>query len=123
MALLRFGGEVTLKAPATRRRFIKRLLKNLKDALKSEGIEATIERDHDRIYVTTHNPGDLEQLAHCFGLQSISLVERQSWKTLDDLVASSVSLYSDAVRDRRFAVRNLPLEWISIIPRSKSISR
>lgn len=124
IALLRFGGEVTLKAPATRRRFIKRLLKNLKDALKAEGIEATIERDHDRMYVTTHNPGDLEQLAHCFGLQSISLVERQSWKTLDDLVASSVSLYSDAVRDRRFAVRVRRVgERRSIAVRSQETAR
>jgi thiamine biosynthesis protein ThiI len=124
IALLRFGGEVTLKAPATRRRFIKRLLKNLKDALKAEGIEATIERDHDRVYVTARNPGDLEQLAHCFGLQSISLVERQSWKTLDDLVASSVTLYSDAVRDRRFAVRVRRVgERRSIAVRSQETAR
>ncbi|MCP4040083.1 MAG: tRNA 4-thiouridine(8) synthase ThiI [bacterium] len=105
IALLRFGGEVTLKSPATRRRFMKRLLKNLKDAVKSQGIDATVERDHDRVYIRTHDTGDLEQLAHCFGVQSISLVKRHSWSSLDDLVTLAVSLYGEAVRDRRFAVR------------------
>jgi thiamine biosynthesis protein ThiI len=105
MALLRFGGEVTLKAPATRRRFTKRLIKNLKDAVKSEGIDATIERDHDRVYVTAHGPGDLSLLARCFGVQSISLVERKPWETLEDLVSLALLLCSDAVRDKRFAVR------------------
>jgi thiamine biosynthesis protein ThiI len=105
MALLRFGGEITLKAPATRRRFTKRLIKNLKDAVKSEGIEATIERDHDRVYVTAHDQGDLTLLSRCFGVQSISLVERKPWKSLDDLVAIATSLYTDRVRGRRFAVR------------------
>ena len=104
-ALLRFGGEVTLKSPATRRRFNKRLMKNLKDAVKSNGIAARIERDHDRVYVETESRGDLEQLAHCFGLQSISLVERLAWETLDDLCAHAVSLYKEAVRGKRFAVR------------------
>ncbi len=105
MALLRFGGEITLKAPATRRRFIKRLIKNLKDAIKSEGIEATIERDHDRIYVTAENQGDLTLLSRCFGVQSISLVERRPWKSLDDLVAIATSLHTERVRGRSFAVR------------------
>lgn len=124
IALLRFGGEITLKAPATRRRFTNRLIKNLKDAVKSEGMEATIERDHNRVYVTTRSPGNLEQLAHCFGLQSLSLVERRSWKSLDDLVASSISLYSDAVRDRRFAVRVRRVgERRAIAVRSQEVAR
>jgi len=104
-ALLRFGGEVTLKSPATRRRFNKRLVRNLKDLVKANGIDATIERDYDRVYVETRGPGNLEQLAHCFGLQSISLVERVAWRTLEDLVENAVSLYKEAVRGKSFAVR------------------
>ena len=38
------GGEVTTKASATRRRFVKQLVKNLKDALDSEGIRGRVER-------------------------------------------------------------------------------
>jgi thiamine biosynthesis protein ThiI len=44
-------------------------------------------------------------LAHCFGLQSISLVERRKWSSLEDLVACGESLYADLVKDKRFAVR------------------
>lgn len=104
-ALLRFGGEVTLKSPATRRRFNKRLMKNLKDAAKANGIVATIERDHDRVYVEAQSQGDLEQLANCFGIQSISLVERRAWQSIDDLVAHALALYKEEVRGKSFALR------------------
>ncbi|MFT5442415.1 MAG: thiamine biosynthesis protein ThiI [Myxococcota bacterium] len=124
IALLRFGGEVTLKAPATRRRFTKRLLKNLKDAVKSEGIVARIERDHDRVYVETDSPGDLEQLSHCFGLQSISLVERRDWATLEDLVSSAIELYAETVRGKTFAVRARRVGERREIPvRSQEVAR
>ena len=124
MVLLRFGGEITLKAPATRRRFTKRLVKNLKDAIKSAGIEATIERDHDRVYVTAHSSGDLSNLARCFGVQSISMVKRREWKSLEDLVELATSLYCDAVRGQRFAVRVRRVgERRDICVRSQEVAR
>ena len=105
LALVRFSGELTLKAPATRRRFVKRLVKNLKDALKSQQIEGRVIRDHNRLFVEASGPGDLGQLAHCFGVQSISIVEPRPWKTMEDLIAAGVELYGDAVVGKRFAVR------------------
>ena len=44
LALLRLGGEITIKAPATRRQFVNRLLRNLGDALLSEGAAPSIRR-------------------------------------------------------------------------------
>jgi thiamine biosynthesis protein ThiI len=105
LALLRFSGELTLKASATRRRFVKRLVKNLKDALKSQQIKGRVIRDHNRLFIEAFGPGDLSQLAHCFGVQSVSIVEPRPWKTMDDLVAAGVELYGDAVAGKRFAVR------------------
>jgi len=105
LALLRFGGEVTLKSPATRRRFNKQLLKNVRDAAKSNGMEARVEHDHDRVYVTANADANLTTLANCFGVQSLSLVERRRWTRIEDLVQHAVELYAASVRGRRFAVR------------------
>ena len=49
LALLRLGGEITIKAPATRRQIVNCLLRNLNDALLSEGAAPSIRRSHDRI--------------------------------------------------------------------------
>jgi thiamine biosynthesis protein ThiI len=116
MALVRFSGELTLKAPATRRRFVKRLVKNLKDVLKSEHIPGEIIRDHDRLFVRTRGAGDLEKLAHCFGIQSVSLVEPRPWETLEDVVEAGFELYRDAVAGKRFAVRSRRVGARSEIP-------
>ncbi len=105
LALLRFSGELTLKASATRRRFTKRLIGNLKDALAATGLEGRVIRDHDRLYVEAHGAGDLRVLARCFGVQSLSIVEERKWKTLDDLVNAGRELFGEAVKGKRFAVR------------------
>lgn len=105
LALLRFSGELTLKASATRRRFTKRLVANLKDALAAEGLEGRVLRDHDRLYAETRGTGDVRVLARCFGLQSLSIVEERHWRTLDDLVAAGTDLFREAVTGKRFAVR------------------
>jgi thiamine biosynthesis protein ThiI len=106
-ALLRFGGEVTLKADATRRRFTKRLIRNVKDALKSNGIQARVVREHDRIFIQSEGTSatELAVVARCFGLQSISLVNERPWQTIDDVVEAGLTLHREAVRGKRFAVR------------------
>ena len=124
MALVRFSGELTLKAPATRRRFVKRLVRNLKDVLASERIAGQVIRDHDRLFVRTHGAGDLEKLARCFGVQSVSLVEPRPWETLDDIVEAGFALHRDAVVGRRFGVRARRVGSRSEIPvRSQEVAR
>ena len=48
-AVVRLSGEVSTKARATRREFVTRLVRNAKDALRSEGFPTEIERSHDRL--------------------------------------------------------------------------
>ena len=108
LALLRLGGEITIKAPATRRQFVNRLLRNLGDALLSEGAAPSIRRSHDRIFVEfpALDAGPISgALSRVFGLQSLSLVERRDVTSLDEIVGAGVELFRDAVRGRRFAVR------------------
>ncbi|MDP6977009.1 MAG: tRNA uracil 4-sulfurtransferase ThiI, partial [Myxococcota bacterium] len=124
LALLRFGGEVTLKSPATRRRFTKRLLKNLRDAIKSSGSTGHVERDHDRVYASAPEASALLPLANCFGVQSLSIVERRGWQSLDDIVEQAVALFADAVRNKTFGVRVRRVGGREAIPfRSQEVAR
>jgi thiamine biosynthesis protein ThiI len=103
--LVRYSGDVTTKARATRRRFIQRLGKNLKDALNSEGVASRLTRTHDRLFLETRGEGGLDAASRVFGAQAVSVVETLPWKRADDLVEAGARLFCDAVRDRQFAVR------------------
>ena len=105
VVLLRLSGEVSTKARPTRRSFVVQLVRNVKDALGSEGIEGTVERRHDRILVETADVRAPEVLARLFGVQSVSRAERHPVASLEDVVAAGEAAFREAVRGRRFAVR------------------
>jgi thiamine biosynthesis protein ThiI len=106
LVLVRYSGDLTTKARETRRRFVTRLGRNLKDALRAEGRRGRIERRHDRLYLHIDGDGPLpSSLARVFGAQSLALVEERPWKTLDDLVRHGVEFHAEAVAGKRFAVR------------------
>ncbi|MFP6630517.1 MAG: tRNA uracil 4-sulfurtransferase ThiI [Myxococcota bacterium] len=103
--LIRYSGDLTTKARATRRRFTTRLTHNLKDALGEARGSSTVQRTRDRIVIETSEVIDPMPLARVQGVQSIALAERWEWSSLQDLVAAGCELFREAVRDRRFAVR------------------
>ena len=70
--LVRLGGDIATKGRETRRRFVTRLIRNIKDALRQQGIRAEIFRSHDRIRVESPDPPPTETLARIFGVQSVS---------------------------------------------------
>jgi len=105
LALVRLSGEIGTKAPMTRRHFAQRLVRNLKAALRAEGLRGRVERTHTRVFVELEDARGAEALARVFGAQSVALVESRPWRSLDDLVREGVSLFGEAVRGRRFAVR------------------
>jgi len=105
VVLLRLSGELSTKARPTRRAFLVQLVRNVKDALASEGIEAAVERRHDRVLVETADLRAPELLARVFGVQSLSRAERHVVASLDEVVALGVERFQGAVRGRRFAVR------------------
>ena len=51
LVLVRWSGDIGTKAEATRRRFLGRMVANLRDALRSEGLVHRIERSRDRVFV------------------------------------------------------------------------
>jgi thiamine biosynthesis protein ThiI len=106
--LVRYSGDLTTKARATRQRFATRLVRNLKDALGPARPSASVTRTRDRIVIELRepiDPGTLTHLTHVYGLQSISVAERREWTTLQDLVDAGRALFGEAVRGKRFAVR------------------
>ena len=63
--LLRFSGDLTTKADATRRRMTSRLVENLRTSLKSSGRAGKVVRDRNRLFVALEktedpDPVDLE---------------------------------------------------------------
>lgn len=105
LVLLRLSGDFGTKARPTRARFAARLLRNVKDALASEQIEARVVQTRDRLYVDAATPQAIDVLSRLSGLQSLSLALRAPGKELDALVAAGVAIFRERVRGRRFAVR------------------
>ncbi len=114
LLLLRFSGDLTTKADATRRRMTSRLVENLRASLKPSGRAGRVVRERNRLFVELAPADDpnapsneeiASRLARVFGIQSVSLCEAQTWASLAEIVEAGTRFGLDAVRDRRFAVR------------------
>jgi len=113
LVLLRFSGDISIKARGTRHHFVRRLLRNLDDALRSEagpgratrGAAPRVRVSHDRVLAELPPGADAECLGRVFGVQSLSPVRGRTPPRLDAVVARGMELYAEAVRERRFAVR------------------
>lgn len=106
LALVRFSGEIGTKARATRGQFVRRLVANLSDALKTEGLTPRVRQSHNRIFVELDDsPTAVEAISRVFGIQSISIVEPHPATSIEQVVAIGAELFSERVSGRRFAVR------------------
>jgi thiamine biosynthesis protein ThiI len=105
IVLLRFSGEIATKAKPTRQRFERQLLRNVGDALTSEGIPARVSRTRNRVFVETADPRAPDVLSRVFGVQSLSVACVHPAEKLDQVVETGEGLFRDAVAGRRFAVR------------------
>ncbi len=112
--VLRYSGDISIKARGTRQHFVRRLLQNLHDAIASECAAAGPEGaaadhrlrfSHDRIYAELPAAIDPACLGRVFGVQSLSRVAGRTPPLLDTVVARGLALFADAVRGRSFAVR------------------
>jgi len=105
LVLLRFSGDITIKARGTRFQFVRRLLSNLRDALASEGVTPRIQLSHNRMFVEVPDTAVMPALARVFGVQSLSLVERRVPTQLAAIVEAGVECFRERVVGKRFAVR------------------
>lgn len=106
LLLLRPSSELTLKSNRTRRRFQQLLVRNLKDALRSQKIPFRFQRSWSWFLIETPAPLQaIEALRHVPGLGPILPVELVTGSSLDEIVQQGAEAFAERVRDRRFAVR------------------
>lgn len=103
--LLRFSGEIGIKAKKTRQRFSQRVEDSIADALTSGGIDYRLDRQWSRIFVHTTDPGAEARLSSIFGLQSLSPAVVRRWTTLEHILEHGTEFFSPLVAGKRFAVR------------------
>jgi thiamine biosynthesis protein ThiI len=119
LLLLRYSGDLTTKAYATRRRMTSRLVENLRASLKASGRKGRVLRERNRLFVELEPiagsvpnqqtiPTDEEmatRFARVFGVQSVSVTQAVGWRSLEDIVQAGEIFGTPHVRDRRFAIR------------------
>lgn len=103
--LLRLSGELGVKSRGTRQRFVRRLTRHLRDALRAAGIEHRIHNEWSRLLVETEDPAALEVVSRVFGVHSVSPIRRLEWSDLDELLEAAAAVAGPSVEGRTFAVR------------------
>ncbi len=104
--IVRFGGEIGIKAPWTRKQYERRLASNIKAVLKHYNISySALVKKSGRLYIKTHQAEEIaEKSRSVFGVSSSSpAIETSS--NLDDIIRVSVKLASSRFAPRKsFAV-------------------
>jgi thiamine biosynthesis protein ThiI len=104
LILLRLSSELSVKARGTRRRFLRRLVANIREAL---GGPAHVDSEWTRIFVQTSDPAAAEKvLARIPGISSFSVVIARCPANLEEIVSVGAEHFRDAVRGRTYAVRS-----------------
>ncbi len=103
--LIRLSPDLTTKADKTRRRFLRMLIANMRDAFRVEGIEATVEPGWVRLVVEAEDERAGEVARRTFGVHSVSRVEEHPLCTLDELVDVAEPVFRGQVTGKTFAVR------------------
>ena len=105
--IIRFGGELWIKKTWTRRLYERRLVRNIKNALKRYEVPySQIARRHGRLFMRTNAAVEAaRRLARIFGVSSVSSSLETSSK-LEDIVDRTVFLAGHVLKaGNSFAVR------------------
>jgi thiamine biosynthesis protein ThiI len=105
--IVRFGGEIGIKAPFTRKQYERRLNINIRASLKHHAIPySALSRIPGRLYIRTNRAEETAQkLSQVFGISSLSPAFVTS-SNLDEILDASARLASASFKRREsFAVR------------------
>ena len=103
--LIRPSGELSTKSRRTRRRFQRRLVESLEDALRTTGVSFRVHDDWGRIHVEASSRAALEVIPRVFGIASLSEIEATAEPRLASIIEVGRRVYAERVRGRTFAVR------------------
>jgi tRNA uracil 4-sulfurtransferase len=104
LLLLRFAPDIAIKSRRTRTRFVRQLVRNIRDALGSAGVRHRILPEWSRIFVRADSAAALSALSRVFGIKSYSPVERVLPAELDEILRTGEALYRERVSGSSFAV-------------------
>lgn len=105
LILVRLSAELSTKARGTRRRFTRKLVQNIRDALRQAGVRAHVDDQWNRLFVHTADPAVLDALAHIPGISSFSVVEARSAADLEAITNTGREVFGERVRGGTYAVR------------------
>jgi thiamine biosynthesis protein ThiI len=105
LILLRLGAEVSIKSRRTRSSFLRRLVRNLRDAGRSGDSPYEVDAEWSRVFVRATSPDAPLVLARVFGISSYSPVEAVVPAELEEIERVGESVFRDRVAGRTFAVR------------------
>ncbi len=106
LVLLRLSTELATKSKGTRRRFMRKLVENIREALQGTGAGVRIESQWSRVFIkTSASPDALRVLKRVPGLSSFSVVVARCPATLEDIVRTGVEQFAPLVQGRSYAVR------------------
>jgi len=105
--LVRYG-ELGLKSPRVRRRFLDRLNEAIIESFQAAGMPCVVEHDHGHVYVhATDLDRAVARLARIFGVVSVSPVARVPSRDLEELGEAVARCSVDALRPgQTFAIRS-----------------
>ena len=103
--LVRLAPEIATKARRTRKRFVEVLVQNIRDCLRSSGIEHTVDDRWSRLFVTADEVTVGRRVASVFGVSSVSVLEARIAGDLAEIVRVGEELFRDRVTGKKYAVR------------------
>ncbi|HSH45460.1 MAG TPA: tRNA uracil 4-sulfurtransferase ThiI [Longimicrobiales bacterium] len=103
--LIRLAGEISIKSRATRTSFVRRLRRNIEDALAAAGGNARLEAGWDRLYVRDATEDVLAVLPRVFGISSFSAVEVETAASLAEILEQGEAVFAERLKGKTFAVR------------------
>lgn len=105
LILVRLSAELTTKGRGTRRRFTRKLLENIREALAATGEPFHAESHWTRVHVYSDARDAVQRLQRVPGLSSMSVVEGRCSADLDEIVRLGTELFAERVQGRTYAVR------------------
>lgn len=103
--LVRPQAEISLKSPQVRTKFLALLSRNIRIALKAQGIDAKISEHWDHLMVDSETEKVVASLQKVFGIAIICPILGECQPALDEIKKTAVEIFKPLVKSKTFGVR------------------
>lgn len=103
--LIRPQAEISLKSSQVRAKFLSLLARNIRIALKAQGVAAKISEHWDHLSVESDSPNVVSAVKQVFGIAIICPILRECESNLDDIMSVALEVFGPLVAGKTFGVR------------------